>query len=151
MFSADTQITMHDGTLEEIGKLAEHPWKNMFVRTKGGGGPLYYSAYDDNDYREASTKIVTPYARMLSQEGLKLITKCEREIILHPKAKICLAGGGYMPAYRALAGMVIDTDSGPDHIGFVDTTNNFSNTLMFSIRLVSVHAVLANGIWFLTE
>ena len=130
MFTRDTLITMMDGHSGAIGPMADLPaGATLMVRTKGATDELVLSSAPG--------------------EFVEVITDKGRKLRCAPKAKLCLAGGGYTYALEANAATA-DTVDGPEQIVTVNYWQGQHEQLV-AVKLTRVHAVLVNGFWALVD
>jgi hypothetical protein len=142
MFTKDTPIKMADGHTETAGHLASLSQNVpiLIAATRMGGGR--YPATG-----EGTAGIITPLQMSVS-ECLELVTSSGQRVKCAPRAKLCLVGSGFTFAEES-AGAIVDTEAGPQIIVGIDRRG--STEELVSIRLDSIHAVLAAGIWFLED
>lgn len=128
MFTRDTLITMADGHPEEIGPLADLGCVTSMVTTKAA---------------EAQFVLTVTHG-----EHMELTTETGRHIKCSPRAKLSLVAGGFTYADESYGAMV-ETETGPERITVPDRNGKFDD--LVSVRLTSVHAIMANGFWFLVD
>lgn len=159
MFARDTAITMWNGTKQKAEDLAaldnEASYSARLVATKKGAGnrycadPATIGMGDKTETIEGATELVLPVPPCaLPIQPVRLTTASGRTVTCHPDAKVMLGGGGFCLAKEA-QGAIIDTEASPETVTAVDW--NTPPAGLDDLRLISVHAILANGIWFLTE
>lgn len=129
MFTRDTLITMCDGHPEKIGDLADADGLSPTVATKGDSQAQAQFSVAPGEYVELST-----------ESGRKI--KCS------PRAKLMLPAGGFVYAGESNGAMVEGID-GPEKLNGPVTENKTAD--MVSIRLSTMHTVIADSFWFLVD
>jgi hypothetical protein len=119
---------MADGHREEIGPLADLGSALMFVATKATNAQIALA--------------------VAQGEYVEVATETGRRVKCAPRTKLSLAAGGFTYAEES-NGATVETETRPEKV--TGPVRNGKSEDLVSVRLTAVHAIMANGFWFLVD